>query len=112
MVNLNKPIVAFIVGILVASLVFFLFNSFKKEPVPIPTPSPTPKGDTSKYYEQAKLDKCLEEAQAKFDDIFRLNSHPGTGKDAGKSAWNSAEIAESTTEQFNKDRDFCLKAYK
>ena len=111
MLNLNKPIVGFIVGILVASLVFFLFNSYKKEPVPIPTPSPTPKVDTSKYYEQAKLNTCLEEAQTKFDKIFGLNTTPAQDK-SGAVTWNSLEMQQRTTEQYNKDRDFCVKAYK
>lgn len=68
---------------------------------------------TQDYYKQGDLEKCLKEAKDDFDRKFSLNSVEGTtpgGQEARK--WNNDEIASETKDQYNKDREFCLKLYK
>lgn len=58
-----------------------------------------------------KLEDCLTEAGQEYDDTFRLNSKPKLGEST-VGTWNSEAIKLQTEEQYNKDREFCLKLYK
>lgn len=65
------------------------------------------------YLNQGDLEKCLAEAKAEFEKLSDLNSVKSTtpdGQEARK--WNSSEIKLETGDQYNKDREFCLKLYK
>lgn len=67
------------------------------------------------YYNENedKLKSCLDEAELKFNNIRDINSkkdptpeHPNAMK------WNSTEIKLQTEDQYNKDKEFCLKLNK
>jgi len=69
----------------------------------------------SKQYlssDNEKLDKCLADAQIKFDNIANLNTVESVVNGETARRWNSSEVKDETTQQFNIDRDFCLKLYK
>ena len=65
------------------------------------------------YLKQGDLEKCLVEAKSEFEKLSNLNSVKSTtpeGQEARK--WNNSEIKLETGDQYNKDREFCLKLYK
>ena len=67
------------------------------------------------YYndKEGKLNECLLNAKEKFRTSFKLNSVPEPQKDdPNVRRWNSDEIATSVEDQYNKDKEFCLKLYK
>lgn len=59
-----------------------------------------------------RLSTCFDNAETNFMKLMELNSvsNPQPSyPDARK--WNSAEIKESTTDQYNKEKELCIKLY-
>ncbi len=65
------------------------------------------------YYKQSDIDKCIASTKAEFDRLSDLNSVEVTMPNGVKAhKWNSSQIKSDIEDQYNKDREFCLKLYK
>lgn len=65
------------------------------------------------FLQQAKLEECLEKAEQQYNDNFEINSYPAP-KEGFPNArnWKSNLFQEQITEQYNTDREICIKLYK
>ena len=58
-----------------------------------------------------QLEVCLEEAETKFHRLFVLNSKPSQ-KNKDARTWDNRWIREQVDNEFERDRQFCLKRHQ